>query len=122
MTDALGETDGRRWPKTDVEHQRSPKIVRHGVHIEHGFDFSREDPEWDVSRLQMPSAWVGIWMPDANGTCTVACPAGWKEPPKTWDGWVWVCEIDELRMRGESLSALYLEFFTGAFTALKAVL
>ena len=122
MTDALGETDGRRWPKTDVEHQRSPKIVQHGVHVEFGFDFSREDPEWDVSRLQMPSAWVGIWMPDANGTCTVACPAGWKEPPKTWDGWVWVCEIDELRMRGESLSALYLEFFTGAFTALKAVL
>ena len=125
MTDALGETDGRRWPKTEVERQRSPRIVRHGVHVELGFDFSRQDAEWDVSRLQMPSAWVGIWMREANGTCTLACPSGWKEPP--WDDnsggrWVWVCEIDELRMRGESLSALYLEFFTGAFTALKAVL
>ncbi len=126
MTDALGETDGRRWSKTDVEHQRSPRIVRHDVHVELGFDFSREDADWDVSRLQMPSAWVGIWMRDANGTCTLDCPSGWKEPPKTWeDGggrWVWVCEIGELRMRGESLSALYVEFFTGAFTALKAVL
>ena len=75
----------------------------------------------------MPSAWVGIWIREVDGTCTLACPSGWKEPPKTWeDGgggrWVWVCEIDELRMRGESLSALYVEFFTGAFTALKAVL
>lgn len=128
MTDALGETDGRRWFKTELEHQRSPRIVRHDIHIELGFDFSREDPEWDVSRLQVPSAWVGIWMRDANGTCTLACPSGWKEPPKTWEGasgggrWVWVCEIDELRMRGESLTALYLEFFTGAFRALKAVL
>ena len=127
MTDALGETEGRRWPKTDVEHHRSPRIVRHGVHVEYGFDFFREDAEWDVSRLQMPSAWVGIWMPEVNGTCTLACPAGWKEPPKTWDDngegrWVWGCEIEELRLRGESLSALYLEFFTGAFTALKTVL
>ena len=127
MTDALGETDGRRWSKTDVEHQWSPRIVRHGVHVELGFDFYREDAKWDVSRLQMPSAWVGISMPDANGTCTLACPSGWKKPPKTWDDngggrFVWVCEIEELRMRGESLSALYLEFFTGAFKALKAVL
>ena len=127
MTDALGETDGHRWPKTHVDHQRSPRIVRHGVHVELGFDFWREDAEWDVSRLQMPSAWVGIWMPDANGSCTLACPSGWKEPPRTWDDggigrWVWGREIDELRMRGDSLSALYLEFFTGAFNALKAVL
>ncbi len=125
MTDALGETDGG-W-KTDVEYHRSPRIVRHGVHVEYGFDFFREDAEWDVSRLQMPSAWVGIWMPEVNGTCTLACPSGWKEPPKTWDDngegrWVWGCEIEELRLRGESLSALYLEFFTGAFTALKTVL
>ena len=127
MTDALGETDGG-W-KTDVEYHRSPRIVRHGVHVEYGFDFLREDAEWDVSRLQMPSAWVGIWLPDVNGSCTLACPSGWKEPPKTktWDDngggrWVWVCEIEELRMRGESLSALYLEFFAGAFKALKAVL
>ena len=127
MTDALGETDGRRWLKTELEHQRSPRIVRHDIHVELGFDFFRDDAEWDVSRLQIPSAWVGIWMREANGTCTLACPSGWKAPPKTWeDGgggrWVWVCEIAELRMRGESLSALYVEFFTGAFTALKAVL
>ena len=129
MTDALGETEGRRWSKTDVEYQRSPRIVRHGVHVELGFDFNREDAEWDVSRLQVPSAWAGIWLPDVNRTCTLACPTGWKEPPKTksWDDngdgrWVWVCEIEELRLRGESLSQLYLGFFTRAFTALKAVL
>ena len=127
MADGLGETDGG-W-NTDVEHHRSPRIVRHGVHVEYGFDFYREDAEWDVSRLQMPSAWVGIWLPDVNGRCTLACPSGWREPPKTktWDDngegrWVWVCEIDELRLRGESLSALYVDFFAGAFKALKDVL
>ena len=128
MTDALGETDGG-WKTDDIEYYRSPRIVRHGVQVAYGFDFSREDAKWDVSRLQMPSAWIGIWTPDVNGACTLACPSGWREPPKTkgWDDngegrWVWVCEIEELRMRGESLSALYLEFFTGTFRALKAVL
>ena len=126
MEDALGETDGGRWSRQDVEHQRSPRIVRHDVHVDLGFDFWREDPAWDVSTLQMPSAYVGIWMPDPDGTCTLACPPGWKEPPKTWDDgaghYVWACEISELRLRGESLSALYLEFFTSTLTALKAVL
>ena len=46
-------------------------------------------------------------MPDPDGTCTLACPPGWKEPPKTWDDgagcYVWACEISELRLRGESL-------------------
>ncbi len=125
MTEALGETEGG-W-KTDVEYHRSPRIVRHGVHVEYGFDFLREDAEWDVSRLQMPSAWVGIWLPDINGRCTLACPSGWKKPPRTWDEngerrVVWACEIEELRMRGESLSALYVDFFAGAFKALKDVL
>ena len=61
MEDALGETDGGRWSRQDVEYQRSPRIVRHDVHVDLGFDFWREDPEWNVSTLQMPSAYVGIW-------------------------------------------------------------
>ena len=71
----------------------------------------------------MPSAYVGIWMSEPDGgACPLPCPAGWKERPKAWPDGVWVCEIGEQRLCGGSLSASYLEFFTGAFTALKAVL
>ena len=126
MEDTLGETDGR-WNTTHGEWQRSPRMVRHNVHVEWGFDFWREGPEWDVSSLQVPSAYAGIWMPGPAGDCRLACPSGWKKPPKGWDGdsggrYVWAREISELRLRGESLSALYLEFFTKALIALKAVL
>ena len=55
------------------------------------------------------------------------CAIEWRALSSTPDlngggRWVWVCEIGELRMRGGSLSALYVGFFTGAFTALEAVL
>ena len=89
-------------------------------------DFQREDPEWNADRLWLPSAYAGIYMSEPDGACTLPCPAGWKERPKAradfYEGYVWVCEVGELRQRGESLSASYLEFFAGAFTALKAVL
>ena len=124
ITDALGETEGR-W-RTDVEEHWSPRIVRHGVHVAYGLDFQREDVTWEVSRLQMPSAWVGIWAPQGNDACALACPSGWKKPPKTWENddgrWLWSCEMDEVRMCEGSVSAFYLEFFTGAFGALRDVL
>ena len=125
MTDALGETEGR-WKTDDDENSiglGSPKIVRHGVEIGYGFDFGREDPEWDADRLRLPSAYVGIWRSESDGACTLPCPTGWKERPKAWpESCVWACEMGELRLRGGSLTASYLEFFTGAFKALKAVL
>jgi hypothetical protein len=65
----------------------------------------------------------GISKPRSGGACKLPRPSGWKEPPQTWpESYVWVCEIGEQHLRGAPLSASYLEFFTGAFTALKAVL
>ena len=124
MTDALGETEGNwRRPNKEFVDWESPKIVRHGVKVIYGFDFEREDPEWDADRLRLPSAYVGIWRSESDGACALPCPTGWKERPKAWpESYVWACEIGELRLRGGSLSTSYLEFFTGAFTALKAVL
>ena len=124
MTDALGETEGNwRRPNKEFGDWESPKIVRHGVKVIYGFDFEREDSEWDADRLRLPSAYVGIWRSESDGACALPCPTGWKERPKAWpESCVWACEIGELRLRGGSLSTSYLEFFTGAFTALKAVL
>ena len=123
MTAAIGETEGKwRRPNKESIDWVSPKIVRHGVNVIYGFDFSREDPEWDTGRLRLPSAYVGIWSSEPDGTCTLRCPAGWKERPTWPESYAWGCQISELRLRGESLSASYLEFFTGAFTALKVVL
>ena len=93
------------------------------MQIIYGFSFTRDDPEWGTDSLRLPSAYVGIWTSKSGGVCKLPCPSGWKEPPQTWPkDYVWACEISELRLRGGSLTASYLEFFTGAFTALKAVL
>jgi len=127
MEDALdkieGGTAGKWKPGKQSIHWVSPRVVRHGVKIIYGFKFSRDDPEWDTDSLRLPSAYVGIWRTGPDGPCELPCPSDWKERPKAWrEGYVWVCQIGELRLRGGSLTASYLEFFTGAFTALKAVL
>ena len=115
-----------RWPPNPQKQSIywvSPRIVRHGVKIIYGFRFSRDDPEWDTDSLRLPSAYVGIWRTGPDGSCELPCPSGWKERPKALrEEYVWVCQIGELRLRGGSLTASYLEFFTDAFTALKAVL
>ena len=124
MTAALGKTVGkRRRPNKKMVYWVSPRIVRHGAKVIYGFSYSREDPEWDTSKLGLPSAHVGIWKSGSDGVCTLPCPEGWTKPPRAWPrGYVWVRQIGELSLRGESASESYLEFFTGAFTALKAVL
>lgn len=125
MEEAIGEIEGK-WkenPQKESIYWVSPTIVRHGVKIIYGFKFRRDDPEWDTNTLRLPSAYVGIWKSDPDDVCKLPCPAGWKKPPQSFpDKYAWVCEISELRLREGSLSASYLEFFTGAFTGLKAVL
>lgn len=126
MEDAIGGTEGRwKTPQEESIYWVSPEISAHGVKIIYGFSFERADPEWDTDSLRLPSAYVGIWRTGPDGSCKLPCPSGWKERPKAWreeEECVWVYQIGELRLRGGSLTASYLEFFTDAFTALKAVL
>ena len=124
MTAALGETVGRRRrPNKKSIYWVSPRIVRHDAKILYGFSYTRDDPEWRADRLRLPSAYVEIRKSKSGGPCKLPCPPGWKESPPTWSkSSIWVCEIGEQHLRGESLSESYLEFFAGAFTALKAVL
>lgn len=124
MEGAIGGAEGRwKTPQKEFIYWVSPKISTHGVKIIYGFSFRRDDPEWDTDSLRLPSAYVGIWKSKSDGVCQLPCPSGWKEPPQTWrKEYVWACEISELRLRSGSLTASYLEFFSGAFTALRAVL
>ena len=124
MTAALGDTVGRRRrPNKKSIYWVSPRIVRHNAKVIYGYSYRRNDPEWRADGRRMPSAYVGISKPKSGGACKLPCPSGWKEPPQTWpNSYVWACEIGEQHLRGGPPSASYLEFFTGAFTALKAVL
>ena len=120
MEDAIGGSEGN-WKRREPMRWVSPEISAHSVKIIYGFSFTRDDPEWDTDSLRLPSAYVGVWRTDES--CKLPCPSGWKERPKAWrEEYEWVCQIGELRLRGGSLTASYLEFFTDAFTALKAVL
>ena len=122
MDDAIGGGTEGKWKK-ELIGWVSPEISAHSVRIGYGFDFVRDDPAWDTDSLRLPSAYVEIRRSNPDGVCRLPCPSGWKEPPQTEPtDCVWDCEINELRLRGGSLTASYLEFFTDAFTALKAVL
>ena len=77
MTAAIGETEGKwRRPNKESIDWVSPKIVRHGVNVIYGFDFSREDPEWDTGRPGLPSAYVGIWSSEPDLTNWMGAPRG----------------------------------------------
>ena len=90
------------------------------VFLEFGFDFDREDGDWSVSRLQLPSAYFAV---RGNGIEKhTFLPSSWNEPPESW-GWknkAKVKRMDDLEVGGDSLHLAYLRFFKEALKEAEA--
>ncbi len=82
-------------------------------YFEFGFDFYREDQQWNVHHLQLPSAYFAI-IGELGGK---RLPRGWGAPPDDWewkDGPARMKRLNALEAQGESLHKAYLEFFKKA--------
>ena len=82
------------------------------VYVEFGFDFDRKDVSWNVVELRLPSAYFAV-----RGTHRTELDqlVGWDRPPSSWgEDYLLVKQLDCLRVGGESLHAMYVEFLRDA--------
>jgi len=84
------------------------------VFVEFGFDVGRDDHEWSVSALCLPSAYFavrGTHRPELDSL------ADWDDPPEDWpkDGtYLRARQLKRLEVHGNSLHRSYLDFFLAA--------
>lgn len=82
------------------------------ISVEFGFDFKRDDTDWRVAQLRLPSAYFTVRCPDP---LELNYPQGWEIPPAEWGGeYRQVKHLDSLQVNGGSLHMGYVEFFRNA--------
>lgn len=112
---------GSRWIPSDSPtylSRQSPGLRGlDGVRLEYGFDFERDDEDWSVDVLQIPSAYFAIYDRTEKA---VGCPDGWVEAD--WDDYSWVKHIQGPISFTRPWTGVYLDFFTGALHEVSATL
>ena len=82
------------------------------ISVEFGFDFDRDDADWSVAQLGLPSAYfavIGTDRPRLNGL------DDWYSAPVAWgEGYLRTKQLKHLQVKGNSLHGEYLAFFLTA--------
>ena len=115
----LAGAPGNPWAhERQFLHYRSPWLDdQKDMYVLFGFDFQRDDAEWSVERLRLPSAYVA-----AAGSRELSHGgplSNWTEPPAAWpEDYLLVRQLASLDVRGDSLHEQYLDFFRNAISEL----
>ena len=114
----LPGTTGNQWSRMPRYSRRylcysSPWVDdQEDVYVEFGFDFDRDDANWKVAELRLPSAYFavrGTYRPELDEL------TGWESPPSSWgDDYLRVKQLPCLRVGGDNLHLGYLEFLRSA--------
>ena len=93
------------------------------LYISFAFDFDRDDEKWNVSELQLPSAYVAIRGSGTGRYDWDELPSQWSEPPVGWESsdYIRVKQLSFLKAEGDSLHTAYLDFFTSSLDQLWTV-
>lgn len=102
----------------------TPFLGNSEIYLYFGFDFDREDNDWSVEKLCIPSAFVGVCGNDDNPAFLKRLSDYWTEVPQHMEG------DDVLRVRQmckkllvskDSFGEAYLDFFNTAIQDFKKV-
>ena len=110
----LSGTKGNQWSHKGEElYYSSPWLDdQKDIYVEFGFDFDRDDADFSVPQLCLPSAYfavMGTHRPELDYL------KDWEAAPETWgDGYVRVKRLGCLRLQGTSLHGEYIGFFLNA--------
>ena len=118
----LAGTPGNAW-----SHDRrnlvfsSPWVdEQQDVAVEFGFDFERDDADWSVAQLSLPSVYFAVSGADRPEIKNLQ---NWEPPPEAWgSNYLRVKQLGNLQVHGNSLHAGYLNFFLTAREELWQVL
>ena len=94
------------------------------TYISFGFDFDRDDEQWNVSELRLPSAYCSIRGSGTDQYDWDRLPPEWSEPPVGWESsdYIKVKQLSFLKAEGDSLHTAYVDFFTSSLDELWPVI
>ena len=106
-------TRGNQWSYNPLWYS-SPWIDdENTIYVKFGFDFDRNDADWSVEDLRLPSAYVSVRGTHRHELDNLT--NGWRQPP---DGWhpdnLRVKHLNSLQLPGDPLHLQYLSFFESA--------
>ena len=82
---------------------------------EFGFDFERDNAEWSVLQLGLPSAYFAVVGTEGPKLTRRLTALDWAPVPENWpDNYLRAKQLDSLIVTGTSLHLIYLEFFRTA--------
>ena len=82
---------------------------------EFGFDFERDDEDWSVPQLGLPSAYFAIRGTKGPKLMNRLKALKWNLAPEEWgDDYLRAKQLDSLIVKGLSLHPIYLNFFRAA--------
>ncbi|MCY3623188.1 MAG: hypothetical protein OXH68_15960 [Gammaproteobacteria bacterium] len=112
---------GSRWVPSESPRylsRQSPGLRDlEGVRLEYGFDFERDDEDWSVDVMQIPSAYFTI---SDRSEEALSCPDGWAKAG--WVGYTWVKHIRGPVSFTRPWTDFYLSFFAEALDDLVKIL
>ena len=110
----LSGSRGNAWShnRADLFYSSPWVDEREDVFVEFGFDVARDDDQWSVPKLCLPSAYFavrGTHRPEIDSL------ADWGPAPEAWgNGYLRVKQLRSLEVHGNSLHSSYLHFFLAA--------
>ena len=100
------------------------RIADSGIYLYFGFDFDREDNEWSVEKLCIPSAFVMVCSRGDKPACLKNLSDCWTDVPQYmyWDESLRVRQMSKkLLVSQDSFGEAYLDFFNTAIQDFKDV-
>ena len=102
----------------------TPYLGNSGIYLFFGFDFDREDNDWSVEKLCIPSAFVGVCGDDDKSAFLKRLSDDWIDVPQylEWGDGLYVKQMHKkLLVSKDSFGEAYLDFFNTAIQDFKKV-
>lgn len=112
-----------RWGSGSLSHY-TPYLGDSGFYLYFGFDFDREDNDWSVEKLCIPSAFVGVCGNDEKPAFLKRLSDDWIDVPQymEWKDGLYVKQMHKkLLVSKDSFGEAYLDFFNTAIQDFKKV-
>ena len=120
----INEYTGSWNYKNFPDYYSTPKLGDSNIYLSYGFDFDREDDDWDVKKLYIPSAYVVVRGNDDKPAFLKRLSDDWIDVPQymEWENGLYVKQMHKkLLVSKDSFGEAYLDFFNTAIQDFKKV-
>ena len=120
----INEATGSWSYKKFLGYYSTPKLGDSNIYLRYGFDFNREDDDWNVKKLCIPSAFVGVGGEDEGLEFLNELSDDWIHTPEymEWNDGLYVKQMHKnILVSEDSFGEAYLDFFNTTIQEFKEV-